>query len=442
VPLKLTLQEIADACQGKIFGDESLSVDGVSIDTRTLQKGDLFVPLIAERDGHEYVREASQIGAKAHLFSHGSANGNAIHVEDTLKAFQDLAKYARTKIQGEVIGITGSVGKTTTKDILFAALSDHYPTKVSKFSHNNEIGVPLTLLSSDDSTKHVVLEMGARGPGQIRELCEIASPSIGLVTQVSAAHTEFFANEEEIALTKGELIESLPESGTAILNAEDERVLSMASRTNAEVVTFGFYDADVLAENILMDENICASFTLRTPWGIDAVKLNIPGVHNISNALAAVSAGLTIGLNQSSLVDSLSKIELSPMRMDLRRTNSGTLVINDSYNANPASMNAAIDTLISVDAKTRIAVLGLMAELGDRSAAEHRKIANRLEKSGTYVISVGVKEYGGVQVTTWEEALEKLHDSGLLGDNSVVLIKGSRVAGLDKVAEALHNEIR
>ena len=259
MPLKLTLQEIADACQGKIFGDESLSIDGVSIDTRTLQKGDLFVPLIAERDGHEYVREAFQIGAKAHLFSHGSANGNAIHVEDTLKAFQDLAKYARTKIQGEVIGITGSVGKTTTKDILFACLSDHYPTKVSKFSHNNEIGVPLTLLSSDDSTKHVVLEMGARGPGQIRELCEIASPSIGLVTQVSAAHTEFFTNEEEIALTKGELIESLPESGTAILNAEDQRVLSMASRTNAEVVTFGFHDADVLAENIMMDENICAS---------------------------------------------------------------------------------------------------------------------------------------------------------------------------------------
>lgn len=442
MPLTFSLQEIADVCRGEVIGDESLNIHGISIDTRTLQKGELFVPLIAERDGHEYVREAFQKGAKAHLFSHGSAHGNAIHVQDTLKAFQDIAKYARAKIQGEVIGITGSVGKTTTKDILYTCLSDHYQTVVSKFSHNNEIGVPLTLLSCEQSTEHVVLEMGARGPGQIRELCEIASPTIGLVTQISAAHTEFFTDEEQVALTKGELIESLQESGTAILNAEDHRVRSMASRTNAEVITFGFSDADVIAEDIETDKNICGSFTLRTPWGIDAVKLNIPGVHNISNALAAVSVGLKIGLDQSTLVDSLSKIELSPMRMDLRRTNSGTLVINDSYNANPASMNAAIDTLISVDAETKIAVLGVMAELGDRSAAEHREIGKRLESACSLVISVGVEEYGGIQVSSWQEALEELSKSDLLGNSSVVLVKGSRVAGLDKVAEALHNDIR
>jgi len=441
MPMKLTIQEIADVCEGEIFGDGSLMIEGVSIDTRTLQKGELFIPLLAERDGHEYVRESLRKGAKAHLFSHGNAVGNAVQVEDTLLSLQNLAKYVREKICGEVVAITGSVGKTTTKDIVFACLSDNYSTHVSKLSHNNEIGVPLTLLSCDDSTEHVVLEMGARGPGQIRELCEIASPTVGLVTQVSAAHTEFFVNEEQIAATKGELIESLPESGTAILNAEDQRVRLMASRTKAEVMTFGFRDADVVAENIVTDENVCASFTLRTPWGEDEARLNIPGVHNVLNALAAISVGLTVGVDQSELVGSLGNIELSPMRMDLRRIRNGTLIINDSYNANPASMNAAIDTLMSTGVETKIAILGLMAELGDRSVAEHMEIGDRLRNLGVHVISVGVEEYGGLQVSSWKEALEKLDENSLLGGDSAVLIKGSRVASLDKIAEALHGDI-
>ena len=439
--MKFTIDEIADVCNGVVIGDGSQVVDGVSTDTRTLQKGELFIPLLAERDGHEYVHESIQKGAKAHLFSHGNAIGNAVEVQDTLLALQKLAKYAREKICGEVIGITGSVGKTTTKDIVFACLSGNSSTIVSKFSHNNEIGVPLTLLSCSDSTEHAVLEMGARGPGQIRELCEIASPTVGLVTQVSAAHTEFFVNEEQIAATKGELIESLPESGTAILNAEDQRVRLMASRTKAELMTFGFRDADVIAENIVTDENVYASFTLRTPWGEDEARLNIPGVHNVLNALAAVSVGLTVGVGQSELVGSLSNIELSPMRMDLRRIGNGTLIINDSYNANPASMNAAIDTLMSTGVETKIAILGLMAELGDRSVAEHMEIGDRLRNLGVHVISVGVEEYGGLQVSSWKEALEKLDENGLLGENSAVLIKGSRIAGLDKIAEALHGNI-
>lgn len=442
--MKFTIREIADACKGKVFGDGSHSVNGVSIDTRTLQRGEIFIPLIAERDGHDYVREAFEQGAGAHLFSHGNAVGTAVQVENTLVALQDLAKHARGRIDGNVIGITGSVGKTTTKDIAYACLSGTYPTHVSKFSYNNEIGVPVTLLSCDDSIGPcvVVLEMGARGPGQIRELCEIASPDIGVVTQVSAAHTEFFESEAQIALTKGELIGSLPSHGTAILNADDPLVWEMRSRTQANVLAFSVDSfGDVVASDIVMGKNMCASFTLTTPWGSEVVDLNIPGVHNISNALAAVSVGLALGVEQSALVESLNQIELSPMRMDLRHLADGTLVINDSYNANPASMNAAIDTLLLSEAEIKIAVLGLMAELGDRSEAEHASIGNRLKTAGVHVISVGVEEYGGVHVSSWEEAGMKLDEGDLLGSNSVVLVKGSRVAGLENLANALYKEV-
>ena len=431
--MELTIEEVADATNGIIYGERDVIITGVSIDTRTLQNGDLFIPLVAERDGHAFVTEALEKNANAYLFSHGEPQHTSVKVEDTLKALQVIAKMSRKKITGEVIAITGSVGKTTTKDIAASILSSTNSIVVSKLSHNNEIGVPLTLLGCNEKVKHVVLEMGARGPGQIKELCEIASPTIGVVTKVSAAHTEIFKDEEEIALTKGELIESLPPSGTAILNYDDKRVHAMSSRTKADVLTFGFANAVISAANVVVNENFCCSFRLSTPWGESDVTLNIPGRHNIHNALAAVSIGLALGIEQNQLVRSLSEIKMSPLRMDINHLEDGTIVINDSYNANPASMNAAIDTLMTSSRKNKTAVLGIMAELGERSIQEHLAIGKKLEESGINVISIGIKEYGGLLVSTLDDALDALYENNLTGEDSIVLIKGSRVTGLEQL---------
>tara|TARA_B100000686_G_C16725727_1_gene937683 strand:- start:315 stop:1640 length:1326 start_codon:yes stop_codon:yes gene_type:complete len=435
--MKLTIQEIAKITQGKVHGISDIEINGVSTDSRSLEEGNLFIPLIAERDGHDFIADAVEAGASAYLYTHGNPEITAIKVQDTMHALQSLAKYVRSNITGEVIGITGSVGKTSTKDIVTSCVSATLPIHASKLSHNNEIGVPLTILSTRDFDYHVVLEMGARGPGQIKKLCDIASPTIGIITQISASHTEFFNDENEITKTKGELIESLPPSGTAILNGDDPRVRSLSSKTNAEVLLYGESNSDVTAMNIAFVDNFYPTFDVRTPWGNCNIKLNIPGRHNISNALAAISCSLTLGVPLDSIAAALGEIVLSPMRMDLVELNDGTLIINDSYNANPASMSAALETVISAERENKLAILGLMAELGERSPKEHEEIGNTAKEAGIKVISVGVEEYGGVQVATWQEALELVFDNNYLGDDSIILIKGSRIVELEKLVDAI-----
>ena len=273
--MRLTVKEIARITNGSITGDPLIEVEGISTDSRTLLPRELFVPIIAERNGHEFISNAVAQGASAHLYSQGNPYGNAIKVNDTLTALHSLARFSRSKIPGDVVAITGSVGKTTTKDMLFSCIRELDNIHVSKLSYNNEIGLPLTILSADETTKHLVLEMGARGPGQIAELCNLATPNIGIVTRVNAAHTEFFQDEEEIAETKGALIESLPITGTAILNNDDDRVRKMASRTKANIITFGFKDAVIIATDVFIDENLNTRFRINSPWGTQEISLNV-----------------------------------------------------------------------------------------------------------------------------------------------------------------------
>jgi UDP-N-acetylmuramoyl-tripeptide--D-alanyl-D-alanine ligase len=222
-PVKLLASQVAETTGGTLHGPD-VTVDGAAIDSRVLRPGALFVPVVAERDGHDFIDAALTAGAPAYLTARPPGSGTAVVVADTSAALTDLGRWARGRLPGPVVGVTGSAGKTSTKDLLGAVLQRAFPTVVSERSFNNERGVPLTLVNGDDGTRGAVIEMGARGAGHIASLCEIARPDVGVVTNVSAAHTELFGSVDAVAQAKGELVAALPSSGTAVLNAEDDRV--------------------------------------------------------------------------------------------------------------------------------------------------------------------------------------------------------------------------
>ena len=325
----------------------------------------------------------------------------AVEVDDTGAALIALGRHARRRIGAvpgfaAVVGITGSVGKTTTKDLLRAALHETLPTAASIRSFNNELGVPLTLINAPDRTQVAVVEMGARGAGHIAMLCDIAEPTVGIVTTVEMVHTEMFGELADVARAKGELIEALPPDGAAVLNADNPWVAAMADRTEARVLRFSTSDsaADLWAEHVTIDADLRPSFRLHSPWGAADVHLGVRGAHNVANALAAAAAALVVEVPLAAVAEGLSRVEMSPWRMDLQSTPSGARVLNDAYNAGPASMAAALRSLDALDAAHPVAVLGLMAELGEGGAAAHRQVADLAEDLGVQVIAVAAPDYG------------------------------------------------
>jgi UDP-N-acetylmuramoyl-tripeptide--D-alanyl-D-alanine ligase len=359
-------------------------------------------------------------------------------VGSTVGALADLGRAARARLPERVIGITGSVGKTTVKDLTAAVLRQTFPTAASARSFNNELGVPLTLVEAPDGTEATVLEMGARGHGHIGLLCDIGRPTIGVVTVVAAAHTEMFGTVDDVATAKGELVAALPPSGTAVLNAGDGRVRAMAARTEAGVLLYGT-GGDVAATAVTLDDELRPSFRLRSPWGEADVRLAVRGLHQVGNALAAAGAALAAGAPLSAVVAGLGAAELSPWRMQLDRTPAGAVVLNDAYNANPTSTSAALRSLAALPARRRVAVLGTMAELGVTSDADHRGVAALAAELGIEVLAVGEPAYGVETVADVDAALAALGD---LHDGDAVLVKGSRVAGLERLAAALLSPAR
>ncbi|QKT05968.1 UDP-N-acetylmuramoyl-tripeptide--D-alanyl-D-alanine ligase [Gordonia sp. X0973] len=439
--MQFTTAEIASATGGTPIGADVV-IDGASIDSRTLAAGELFVPIVAERDGHDFLPQALAAGAPAYLTSRDDtappAGVAAIRVDDTALALRALGRAARGRIGSKVIGVTGSVGKTSTKDLLAGVLATTYRTVASAKSFNNELGLPLTLLGAEDGTQAAVLEMGARGIGHIATLCEIASPTVGVLTRVEGVHLENFGSIEAIAQTKGELVESLPADGIAVLNADDPNVAAMASRTSARVLTYSAAraPADLTATDVTLDEELRASFTLHSPWGSAAVRLGARGEHQVGNALAAAAAGGGVGVGLDGIVAGLLDAELSGLRMELAHTASGITIINDAYNANPTSMAAALRALARLDAQRRVAVLGTMAELGDDAEAAHRGVAELAASLGIAVVAVDEPRYGpGVEHVA--DAPAAAEHVTALGAPVAVLVKGSRVAALERVAELL-----
>ncbi len=437
--MRLSVSEIAHAVRGRVVGPD-LMVDGASYDSRETLPGQLFVPVIGERDGHDFVGAAIAKGAPAYLSSNGPLTDAAtcLEVADTEVAFMALGSLARTKLPDRVVGITGSVGKTSVKDLADAAFRTHYRTKANPKSLNNELGLPQTLCNAPDRTEAVIVEMGMRGLGEISRLCEVARPTVGIVTIIGEAHTGRLGGLEGVAQAKGELVEALPSSGFAILNADQDICFALRHRTRASVLSFGTAIGDVRADAITLNDLAQASFTLRTPWGDAPVQLGLSGVHMAANAAAAAAAALACGVPLDRVVEGLATAILSPWRMDVRRAPRGLIVINDAYNANPTSMTAALDALAALPvAGRRVAVLGLMAELDEDGPARHRAMAEYAQELGIEVIAVATTDYG------MSPADDPISVVAGLGSGDAVLFKGSRVAGLETLAlQVLHSEDR
>lgn len=426
--------EIASAVGGRATVADVV-VSGVSTDSRSVQPGQLFVPLRAARDGHDFIGAALAAGAGAYLTEHPPAGGVAVMVADTAAAFSALAAYVRDRLEADVVGITGSVGKTTTKDLIAAGLSRDRRAYASPKSFNNAIGVPFTILNAPSEVQALVLELGANAPGEIEQLCTIARPTIGAVTRVAPAHTLGFGDIDGVARAKAELIAALPPSGTAVLNADDHRVAAMASVSAAPVLTFGRSPrADVCIKTVELGPDLRARLAVATPWGPVGTVLTVRGAHQAYNAAAAIAVCGALGVATEEMAEALSRAEVSGMRMELRLAPSGLRVLDDSYNSSPAAAEAALQALVAVPARRRVAVLGPMAELGQMSVAEHRRVAEMAAGLGVEVLAVGAPEYGVGAVADIDEALRRLGD---LGPDDIVLVKGSREAGLDRLALTL-----
>jgi UDP-N-acetylmuramoyl-tripeptide--D-alanyl-D-alanine ligase len=452
--IALTLDRIAEITQTAIGGSArpEAVVDGpVVIDSRQAVPGALFVALGGERvDGHDFAASAVADGAAAALVSrpvdapHLLAEGGD---EGVVAALTRLARHVARELsdprrgaeRAEVVAVTGSSGKTTTKDLIAQVVARMGPTVAPAGSFNNEIGHPLTVLRADTGTRYLVLEAAARGIGHIAHLCGVAPPRIGVVLNVGSAHMGEFGDRDAIAKAKGELVEALPPDGTAVLNADDPLVAAMAARTRARVVTFGRGPADVRAEDVSLDGGR-ARFSLVTRTGRAPVALRLVGEHQVSNALGAAAVALELGGTPEGVAAALSAAEpVSRWRMEITEREDGVTVVNDAYNSNPESMRAALAALAALGGGTRRtwAVLGGMAELGEDDAGVHAEVAAAARELGIdRLVDVGGAGYPGAQRTVdVDAALELLSAEVRPGD--VVLVKASRAMALERLAEGL-----
>lgn len=429
--------DIAAAVGGTLSGPDVI-VDGANFDSRLIRPGQLFLPVRGERDGHDFIDAARQGGATATFSSRGAIDGlTTIEVADVEAAFGALGAAARSRLPDRVAGITGSVGKTSSKDLAAAILARRYVTTANEKSFNNELGVPLTLVNASPDTEVTIVEMGARGDGHIAELCAIAKPTVAIVTSIELAHSEFMGGLDDIARAKGELVEALPAHGVALLNADNDRVAAMAQRTAARSVTFGLSGGDVHATNIVIEDDLRVRFDLHSEWGTASIRLGVRGVHHVGNALAAAALALLWDVPMGDVVDGLEQAALSPWRMELHVSSAGVRVLNDAYNAGPASMEAALRAVAQLPTARHHAVLGPMAELGDESAAAHEHVAAVASELGIRLIAFGTDGYGSSAAQTVATIDDALVALGELGAEDSVLVKGSRIAGLERLAAAL-----
>lgn len=430
--MDMRASEIAEIVEGTLHGPDVRCI-GASIDTRTIANGELFVPIVDNRDGHDFIAVAIPAGCAAYLTERGPQGGTAIVVEDTSAALTALGREARRRHGGPVIAITGSVGKTSVKDLTLAAVRHSRRAYASPRSFNNELGVPLTLWNAPADTEVLIVEMGARGLGHITELCEIAQPDIGVVTSVGEVHTSEFGSIDAVAEAKGELVAALPSTGRAVLNIENHFVAAMRDRSAAPVITYGA-GGDVSAASVEVDDQLQPSFQLVSYGREYSVTLPVHGAHQVSNALAAIAAAEAIGISPGSAIAGLAQVDLSPWRMELSRTPEGATVINDAYNANAISTEAALRSLAALDVTERIAVLGVMAEIGDGHDDAHQAIAALCAELGISLLAYQESAYGPEPYADFDAVVAGL---GELTASHAVLVKGSRVVGLEKLAARL-----
>jgi UDP-N-acetylmuramoyl-tripeptide--D-alanyl-D-alanine ligase len=448
--IPLTLEQIAKIVGGTTFGDSSKVISSAPVfDSRSAVQGSLFLALVGENsDGHDFVNEAIAHGATGSLTTK-KVPGDGVQVHDVLVAIRSLAAYVRKQLPDlVVIGITGSSGKTTTKDLLAAILTSRAACVATKASFNNELGAPITLLECDARTKYCILEMGARHQGDIAALCEMAQPQVGVVLRVGTAHLGEFGSVEKIAQTKGELIGTLNSDAIAVLGTYDPYTKNMKSLHNGRVIYFGEgpHD-DVRAADIEMRE-ARPHFDLVTPAGRDAVGMRLVGAHQIANALAAAAVCTALEIPIEVIASGLSTADLaSKWRMQINDVED-LLIINDSYNANPESMKAALDSLV-LFAQERggasWAFLGQMHELGDQSEDLHAGVAahaheleiDHLVSIGTRAFAKGIPAKSSTTLHYCEDIEQALTLVSHFAQGDVVLVKASRSEHFEKLSQGI-----
>ncbi|MDY6987022.1 MAG: UDP-N-acetylmuramoyl-tripeptide--D-alanyl-D-alanine ligase [Thermodesulfobacteriota bacterium] len=459
-----TISYVLEATGGRLVcGDEGTPIRGVSTDTRSIHEGELFIAISGKRhDGHQFVKKAHEKGAPGVMVSEAyTAEVSCdfekdrcwIAVPDTLKALGDLAAFRRRQSQISVVAVTGTNGKTTTKEMTASVLGQAFSVLKTPGNFNNLIGLPLTLFGLDEDHEWAVLELAMNHPGEIARLAEICEPQIGVITNIGAGHLQGVKDIDGVMEAKGELLHALGEDGTAVLNIDDERICRLAEKYNGRVVSFGIHSsAEVWATPISQSRSSC-SFDLG--WYDESVRVSlvIPGRGAIYNALAAAAVGYRLGLSMEEVKKGLEGTVPMPGRMEVLMLAGGVYVIDDTYNANPASMSLSIETLRSLKGNGRsIVVLGDMMELGDHAERAHRELGvlvaragiARLYATGQFagVLAEGAIGAGMEAEKTFVGSREQIVEAlrGSLGPGDWVLVKGSRLMVMEKVVEDLRSK--
>ncbi|WP_199616288.1 UDP-N-acetylmuramoyl-tripeptide--D-alanyl-D-alanine ligase [Paenibacillus alkalitolerans] len=433
---------------------EDITIQGVSIDSRTIKEGNLFVPIIRQLDGHNYVEEAITKGAAASLWQmdHPNAPDNVplIYVDDCLEALQNIAASYRRELSLKVIGVTGSNGKTTTKDMINSVLSTTYRVHKTAGNLNSQIGVPLTILDMDKSTEAAVIEMGMSERGQIARLSHIARPDIAVITMIGVSHLSTLGSREQIAAAKLEIVTGMQDNGVLIYNGDEPLLTRGLQEMNIEksisLVSFGEDETNAYRAGAVETSSEGSNFTV----GDDKFYIPLLGAHNISNALAAIAVAAIMGIPPAKADEGLRALKITGMRMEKIITTSGFTIINDAWNASPVSLAAAIKTFEQLPGYSRkYAVLGDMLELGEQEEEFHRETGRNIDPDlidyvytvgtlGKYIALEAEKKFPSGRVRAFSSKDELIeHVKTELKDNDAILLKGSRGMQLETVVQAL-----
>lgn len=449
--LELNLQEIVKATKGALLKEADVKeIKAVSTDTRKIEEGTMFIALKGENfNGNNYVLDAFNKGAKIAIVDEVKCDLNElkedvalIKVKNTGRALMDLAKFYREKLGLKVVGITGSAGKTSTKDLVAAVLSDKYKVFKTKGNFNNEIGLPLMILELDSTYDVAILEMGMRGLGQIKELAEIASPDLGIITNIGISHIEILKTRENILKAKMEIATFFDKNNTLVVCGNDDFLGALPEAQYKIVKTGVGENFEIGAKNIALEE-LSSKFTVYDGEKEEEFSLDMPGEHNISNLMLGIAIAKELGVSFEEMKRGLKNIEATSMRLELIKKD-GFSILNDCYNSSPVAVKSAIDVMKNIEGKRRIAVLGTMRELGHKSEEAHMEIGKYAKENGIEKVlcfgdfSENIKEGYGEGCTVYENKEELIKDLlNIICEGDIILVKASRSLKFEEITKAL-----